>query len=41
MITILLCSLYAFLAAWSVRIASQAKDRFGAVLAIACTAITF
>lgn len=39
--TVVLSCLYAFLAAWSVRIASQAKDRFGAVLAIACTAITF
>lgn len=39
--SVILCALYAFLAAWSVRIASQAKDRFGAVLAIGCASITF
>lgn len=39
--SVLLIGLYAFLAAWSVRIASQAKDRFGAVLAIGCAAVTF
>lgn len=39
--TVVLASLYAFLAAWSIRIASQAKDRFGAVLAVGAAAITF
>lgn len=33
--------LYCFLAIWSVHIASQAKDRFGAALAIGCGSIIF
>lgn len=36
-----LFSLYAFLAIWSVRIASQARDRFGAVLAIGAGSMIF
>jgi len=39
--TVLLACLYAFLVLWGVRIASQAKDRFGAVLGIGCAAIIF
>ncbi len=39
--TSVVCLLYAFLAVWSIRVASQAKDRFGAVLAVGCTALTF
>lgn len=38
--SVLIC-LYMFLVVWSVRIASQAKDRFGAVLGIGCGAIIF
>jgi rod shape determining protein RodA len=37
---VLLC-LYGFLVLWGVRIASQAKDRFGAVLAVGCSALIF
>lgn len=33
--------LYAFLCVWAIRVASQAKDRFGAVLAIGAAAIIF
>jgi rod shape determining protein RodA len=39
--SVLLVLLYAFLALWSVRIASLAKDRFGVVLAVGCGAILF
>lgn len=39
--TFLLVCLYGFLCAWSVRIASQAKDRFGAVLAIGAGSVLF
>ena len=34
-------ALYCFLIIWSIHIASQAKDRFGAALAIGCGAIIF
>jgi len=36
-----LLSLYCFLIIWSIHIASQAKDRFGAALAIGCGSIIF
>ncbi|EYF02052.1 rod shape-determining protein RodA [Chondromyces apiculatus] len=39
--TVLLVSIYAFLSLWGIRIASQAKDRFGAVLGVGCSAILF
>jgi rod shape determining protein RodA len=39
--SVVLVSLYAFLAIWGIRIASQAKDRFGAVLGVGCAAIIF
>lgn len=39
--TSLLIGLYTFLVVWAIRIASQAKDRFGAVLGIGCGAIIF
>jgi rod shape determining protein RodA len=32
---------YGFLTVWSVHVASQAKDRFGAVLAVGCAAVVF
>ncbi len=38
---IVLLMLYCFLTIWSIHIASQAKDRFGAALAIGCGAIIF
>jgi rod shape determining protein RodA len=38
---LVLLSLYAFLVLWSVRIASQARDRYGAVLAIGSGAVIF
>ncbi len=38
---LVLLALYAFLAIWSIHIASQAKDRFGAALAIGCGSIIF
>jgi len=38
---VVLISLYGFLAIWSIHIASQAKDRFGATLALGCGAIIF
>lgn len=38
---IVLLSLYAFLCVWSIHIASQAKDRFGAALAIGMGAVIF
>jgi rod shape determining protein RodA len=37
---VLLC-LYGFLTVWGIHVASQAKDRFGAVLAVGATAIIF
>jgi len=37
---VLLC-LYAFLVLWSIRIASLARDRFGAVVAVGCGALIF
>ncbi|APR75087.1 Rod shape-determining protein RodA [Minicystis rosea] len=39
--SVVLISFYAFLTVWGVRVASLAKDRFGAVLAIGGTAIIF
>jgi rod shape determining protein RodA len=39
--SVVLVSLYAFLTLWSVRVASQAKDRFGAVLAVGGGSIIF
>ncbi len=36
-----LLALYCFLVIWSIHIASQAKDRFGAALAIGCGSIVF
>lgn len=36
-----LLSLYCFLSIWAIHVASQAKDRFGAALAIGCGAIIF
>ncbi|MFW6050985.1 MAG: rod shape-determining protein RodA [Myxococcota bacterium] len=39
--TILLLGLYFFLVIWSLKIASQAKDRFGAVLAVGVGALIF
>lgn len=36
-----LLSLYCFLSIWAIHIASQAKDRFGAALAIGCGSIIF
>jgi rod shape determining protein RodA len=39
--SVVLIGLYGFLAVWSIRIASLAKDRFGAVLCVGCGAIVF
>lgn len=39
--SVLLLLIYGFIVLWGIRIASQAKDRFGAVLAIGCSAIVF
>jgi rod shape determining protein RodA len=39
--SVFLICLYGFLTVWSIRVASLAKDRFGAVLAVGCTAIIF
>jgi len=39
--TMVLLLLYAFLVIWSIRIASQARDRFGAVVAVGCGAMLF
>jgi rod shape determining protein RodA len=36
-----LLGLYTFLTVWGIRIASQARDRFGCVLAVGCSAILF
>ena len=38
---LVLVSLYAFIAVWGVRIASLARDRFGCVLGVGCSAILF
>jgi rod shape determining protein RodA len=38
---VVLVCLYAFLVVWGIRIASQAKDRFGAVLGVGCASIIF
>lgn len=38
---IVLIGLYAFLSIWAIRVASQAKDRFGAALAIGVGALVF
>ena len=38
---VVLLGLYAFLALWSIRIASQARDRFGAILCVGCAAMIF
>ncbi|MGK3981646.1 rod shape-determining protein RodA [Sorangium sp. So ce136] len=38
---VVLVCLYAFLVVWGIRIASMAKDRFGAVLGVGCAAIIF
>jgi rod shape determining protein RodA len=39
--SVVLICLYGFLTVWSIYIASQAKDRFGAVLAVGCAAVIF
>ncbi|MFO0613708.1 MAG: rod shape-determining protein RodA [Polyangiaceae bacterium] len=39
--SLVLMGLYMFLALWSIRIASQARDRFGAVLSVGCAAMIF
>ncbi|KYF50120.1 rod shape-determining protein RodA [Sorangium sp. So ce854] len=39
--SVVLVSLYAFLVVWGIRIASMAKDRFGAVLGVGSAAIIF
>lgn len=39
--SVVLICLYGFLTVWSIRVASQAKDRFGAVLAVGGGAIIF
>ncbi|MCC6557641.1 MAG: rod shape-determining protein RodA [Polyangiaceae bacterium] len=39
--SVLLVCLYAFVAIWGIRVASQAKDRFGAVIGVGCSAIIF
>lgn len=38
---VVLIGFYAFLTVWAIRVASLAKDRFGAALAVGCTAIIF
>jgi rod shape determining protein RodA len=38
---VVLIALYAFLTIWSIHVASQAKDRFGAVLALGSAAVIF
>ena len=40
-VVVLLISLYLFLVLWALRIASQAKDRFGAVVAVGVGAMIF
>ncbi len=39
--SLVLFSLYAFLVLWSIRIASLARDRFGAIMAVGCGAMIF
>jgi rod shape determining protein RodA len=39
--TLVLLGLYGFLVLWSIRIASLARDRFGAVVAVGCGALLF
>lgn len=39
--SLILIGLYAFLSLWAIRIASQARDRFGAVLCVGCAAMIF
>jgi rod shape determining protein RodA len=39
--SVVLIGLYGFLTMWGIRIASQAKDRFGAVLAVGASAVIF
>jgi rod shape determining protein RodA len=39
--SVLLISLYGFLTVWAIRVASQAKDRFGAILAVGAAAVLF
>ena len=39
--TLVLLGLYGFLVLWSIKIASQARDRFGAVVAVGCGALIF
>lgn len=39
--SMVLIALYAFLVLWSIRIASLARDRFGAVVAVGCGAMIF
>lgn len=39
--TIVLLLLYCFIVLWSIRIASQARDRFGAVVSVGCGALIF
>jgi rod shape determining protein RodA len=39
--SVTLICLYGFLSVWSIRVASQAKDRFGAVLAVGAASIIF
>jgi rod shape determining protein RodA len=38
---VVLLALYGFLTVWSIHVASQAKDRFGAVLAVGAAAVIF
>jgi len=39
--TVALLGLYGFLVVWSIKIASQSRDRFGAVVAVGCGALIF
>jgi rod shape determining protein RodA len=39
--SVVLICLYGFLAVWSIRVASMAKDRFGAVLAVGAASVIF
>ncbi|MCK6590817.1 MAG: rod shape-determining protein RodA, partial [Polyangiaceae bacterium] len=39
--SVFLVALYGFLVLWGIRVASQARDRFGAVLGVGCSAIIF
>jgi len=39
--TVVLLTLYAFIVLWAIRIASQARDRFGAVVSVGCGALIF